>query len=173
MEPMNKAALLSLHAYNHYANDLVLETASHMTEDQLTCASSPSNGSVKGLLLHIAMCEYGFILRCTGTPLENTPQDFESMTFPEIRTLFATVAYMRKNYLDAVGDNVLNAVIPIQIRQQPLNLAPWQMLAQSLLHSVHHRGELSIVMTGLGYPLPTLDPILMYIRESGQDWPWE
>jgi len=61
-------------------------------------------------------------------------------------------------------------VVDIQIKQKPFRLARWQMLTQSLIHSVHHHGELSIVMTGLGYPLPTLDPILKYIRDSGQVW---
>jgi len=28
------------------------------------------------------------------------------------------------------------------------------------------------VMTGLGHPLPTLDPIIEFINESGQHWPW-
>jgi uncharacterized damage-inducible protein DinB len=45
------------------------------------------------------------------------------------------------------------------------------LMLQSLIHSVHHRGELSIVMTGLGHPLPTLDIILHFARESGQPWP--
>ena len=67
---------------------------------------------------------------------------------------------MRKEYLEIVNENELYEVIATQIRQQPLQLTRWQMLAQSLIHSIHHRGELSIVMTGLGYPLPTLDPIL-------------
>jgi len=58
----------------------------------------------------------------------------------------------------------------LAIRNHPLTLPRWQMLAQSLLQSIHHRGELSIVMTQLGYPLPTLDPIIQFIKESGQVW---
>jgi len=171
MEPMNRSALLSLHVYNDYANALVLDTAAKMTEEELTRNSSPSHRSVKALLLHIALCEYGFILRCNSTPLESINKDFEAFSLAEIRNLYARVTALRKDYLDSADDIALNEIVPIKIAGQPLNLARWQMLSQSLIHSVHHRGELSIVMTGLGYPLPTLDPLLQYIRESGQSWP--
>jgi uncharacterized damage-inducible protein DinB len=40
------------------------------------------------------------------------------------------------------------------------------------MHSTHHRGELSIVLTELGYPLPTLDIIVHFAEQSGQAWPW-
>lgn len=38
--------------------------------------------------------------------------------------------------------------------------------------SFHHRGELSVVCTGLGYPLPTMDIILHFINQSGQSSPF-
>nr|MBP9041735.1 hypothetical protein [Anaerolineaceae bacterium] len=60
--------------------------------------------------------------------------------------------------------------ITVQIGAGRFTLPRWQLLAQSLIHSIHHRGELSIVMTELGYPLPTLDPILKYVNDSGQVW---
>lgn len=172
MEKIDCSALIVMHNYNDYANALVLDTAAKMSESELTRDSSPSQGSVKALLLHIALCEYGFILRCLGVPLDSIKDDFETLDLAGIRDLFARVATMRKEYLEIVNENELYETIATQIRQQPLQLSRWQMLAQSLIHSIHHRGELSIVMTGLGYPLPTLDPILQFIRESGQEWPW-
>jgi uncharacterized damage-inducible protein DinB len=80
---------------------------------------------------------------------------------------------LRKRYLQTVPSAELEEVIEISMGGKPLKLARWQMLAQSLISSVHHRGELSIVMTGLGYPLPTLDPILQFVKESGQEWPFK
>jgi uncharacterized damage-inducible protein DinB len=173
MEKIDRSALLVMHQYNDYANALVLDTAEKMTAEELTRECSPSHGSVKKLLLHIALCEYGFMLRCTGIPLDSITEDFEVLDLAGIRALFARVAKMRQDYLDIVNENELNEIITIQMKQKPLDLARWQMLAQSLIHSTHHRGELSIVMTGLGYPLPTLDVILQFIRESGQDWPFD
>ncbi|MDO9121852.1 MAG: DinB family protein, partial [Anaerolineaceae bacterium] len=75
-------------------------------------------------------------------------------------------------YLNWVTNEKLLEIVDIPIGEHPFKLARWQLLTQSLLHSAHHRGELSIVMTGLGHPLPTLDAIIAFIHESGQTWPW-
>ena len=171
METINRSALLVMHAYNDYANHLVLDTAEKMTPEELAKASSPSHGSVRELLLHIVLCEFGFILRCKGIPLDSINEDFEKLTFQGLRALYNKIAVMRKDYLDQVTEKELNEVVSIRIADHPLNLTRWQMLAQALIHSTHHRGELSIVMTGLGYPLPTLDPVIQFVCESGQDWP--
>ncbi len=170
MDTINRSALLALHDYNCYANNLVLDTAANMSEEELTRPGSPSHGTVKALLLHLLMCEYGFLVRCTGSPIEGSPDDLESLDLNGIRALYEKVSALRKEYLDGISEEILAEVVDIHIKQKPFRLARWQMLAQSLIHSVHHRGELSIVMTGLGYPLPTLDPILKYIRDSGQVW---
>jgi uncharacterized damage-inducible protein DinB len=173
MNSMNKSALLVLHDYNDYANQLLLGTAAKMTAEELTRKSSPSHDSVKGLILHFTVCEYSFILRCIGTPLESITEDFDNFTLDQLRSFFAKVSALRKEYLESVSEESLNEVLPLTIRGVPLSLPRWQMLAQSLLQSIHHRGELSIVMTSLGYPLPTLDPIIQFINQSGQVWCWE
>lgn len=173
MEKMDRSALLVLHHYNDHANRLVLDTAAKMSNEELVREISPSHGSVKALLLHVALCEYGFMLRCTGVPLDRVNEDFEALDLAGIHALFDRIAAMRREFLDGVSEVELEEVIPIEIGGHPFRLARWQMLAQALVHSTHHRGELSIVMTGLGYPLPTLDPILLFIRESGQTWPFE
>lgn len=141
-----------------------------MTEDELTRQSSPSQGSVKGLLLHFIVCEYSFLLRCTGTPLESITEDFDHFSFTQIRDFFTRVSVLRKEFLESASEDTLNELVQLTIRGKPLTLPRWQMLAQSLLQSIHHRGELSIVMTSLGYPLPTLDPIIQFVNESGQVW---
>lgn len=171
MEKIDRSALLVLHHYNHYANNLVLDVVSKMTSDELAREVSPSHGSVKELLLHMALCEYGFMLRCSGIPLDIINEDFDSLDLAGICALFDRIASMRKKYLDNSSEEELAEVVTIEMRGTPLRLPRWQLLAQSLIHSTHHRGELSIVMTELGYPLPTLDPILMYIHDSGQEWP--
>ena len=69
-----------------------------------------------------------------------------------------------------VSEDLLAQEIIIPIGGQDIKLARWQFLTQSLMHSTHHRGELSIVLTGLGHPLPTLDIIIEFVQESGQQW---
>jgi uncharacterized damage-inducible protein DinB len=167
---MDRISLLSLHSYNTYANTLTLDCAKKMSEEELLRESSPSHGSVHALLTHMLLVEFFFLARSEGKPI--TPKDNPATTLPldEIVSSFAQVAVERGRYLNWVTDEKLAEVITVPIGRKEYKLARWQLLAQSLLHSAHHRGELSIVMTSLGYPLPTLDPILQYVTESGQTW---
>lgn len=172
MDTMNKSSLLVLHNYNDHANTLVLETAAKLDELAFTTSSSPSHGSVQGLLTHMLTTEFFFLARAEGKPILPKPPA-AALSLEEIRLTFAQVASERRKYLDWVSEDLLAQEIIIPIGGQDFKLARWQLLAQSLVHSTHHRGELSIVLTGLDHPLPTLDIIIEFVNESGQHWPWK
>ncbi len=173
MEKMNKSALFVMHHYNSYANNLVLTTASKMDEPSLSAASSPSHGSVLALLTHMLTTEFFFLARTEGKPINPKDHPEASLSLAEISLAFSQISVERNKYLDWVTDEKLDEVIEIPIGGQSFRLARWQLLTQSLFHSAHHRGELSIVMTSLGFPLPTLDSIIQFVNENGQHWPWE
>jgi uncharacterized damage-inducible protein DinB len=168
MESLDSTALYALHTYNVYANDLVLETAAKISAEELTREVSPSHGSVLKLLAHIFECEYYFTLECMNTTPDQAQADRCAASLESLRECFALLNAPRENYLEQVNEFELGEEITVDLGRGEVTLPRWQFMAQSLLHSAHHRGELSIVMTELGYPLPTLDPILMYIRDSGQ-----
>ncbi len=69
-------------------------------------------------------------------------------------------------------DADLDRQVQVTLRGRPFQFPMWQLLSQAFVHSTHHRGELSIVLTELGHPLPTLDIIVHFAKESGQAWPW-
>jgi uncharacterized damage-inducible protein DinB len=170
MESIDRSALISLHHYGIFANTLVLETAAKMSEEELSRNSSPSNGSVMGLLHHMLRVEVRFLAECENIPIESIYLINTTPTLQEIVTSFNTLEKEQGQYLDRVTDEELSQKISVTIRAKSFLLPRWQFLSQSLLQSIHHRGELSIVMTQLGYPLPTLDPIIQYATESGQAW---
>lgn len=173
MEHLDRSALLVLHNYNDHANALVLKTAAALDETSFCSNSGPSHGSVQGLLTHMLMVEFFFLARCEGKPVNPKDSSSQSLTLNEITATFAQIAEERKRYLAWVTEEKLAEEITVPIRGKDFKLARWQFLAQSLLHTAHHRGELSIVMTAQNHPLPTLDVILEFVKESGQEWPWE
>jgi len=81
------------------------------------------------------------------------------------------LAQEQSAFIQILADADLRREIDFQIGSQPLHLPLWQMLLQAFVHSTHHRGELSIVLSQLGHPLPTLDIILPFVEWSGQTWP--
>ena len=170
MEHMNRSSLYALHTYCVYANDLVLKTAAKLPVGELIRNSSPSHGSVMNLLQHMFGCEYYFTMECMNCVADPSEERLCGRSIAELKECFSVLNATRGNYLSKVNDFELEEEITVNLGRGDVTLQRWQFIAQSLLHSVHHRGELSIVMTKLGYPLPTLDPILMYIRDSGQAW---
>ena len=173
MEHMDKSALKVLHHYNEYANQLVLKAAQDLDDAAFSTSSSPSHGSVQGLLTHMLTTEFFFLARCEGKPIHPKGAPDKALSLNEIQVAFSQVAEERGRYLNWLKDEMMEEEIAIPIGGKEFKLARWQFLAQSLIHSAHHRGELSIVMTALGCPLPTLDPILQFVSESGQEWPWQ
>jgi uncharacterized damage-inducible protein DinB len=172
MEHLDRSALLVLHNYNSFANDLVLKTASALDDAVFAARSSASHGSVQGLLTHMVITEFGFLSACKSQANPLVGAMSKTPTLQEITEAFAYAANQRLEYLQSITDQELDETICLNLGGQSFSLVRWQLLTQSLFHSMHHRGELSIVMTTLGQPLPTLDVIIQFVNESGQQWPW-
>lgn len=171
MNIMNRDGLLALYTYNTYANALVFETIIRLTEGEFTGLHSPSHGSVREMLLHMLAAEASFLARCMRRPIAF---DLDApLTLDEIRRCWEILVKEQQHFIPQLGDQDLAQEVPLQIRGREFKLPAWQLLVQAFVHSTHHRGELSMVLTGLGYPLPTLDIIIYFFQQSGQEWPWE
>ncbi len=168
-EAMNRDGLLALYTYNAYANKLVLDTTEKLTSDEFTRKSSPSHDSARGILTHMLECEAYFLSLCQGLPATVEEADLHDLN--GIRRTWDELEQQQVNFLRMLPDADLTRPAQMQIRGRQLVLPIWQMLTQAVVHSIHHRGELSIVLTELGYPLPTLDIIGHFIQQSGQEWP--
>ncbi|MBN1286346.1 MAG: DinB family protein [Anaerolineae bacterium] len=170
---MDQSGLLALYTYNAYANKLVLDTAAQLTADELVGESSPSHGSVHRLLVHMLACEAYFLTCCQGRLLPFDPGQIS--TLDDIRRHWQALEQEQQSFIASLGADDLARMVHVDFGggRPTLDLPAWQLLMQAFLHSTHHRGELSIVLTGLGYPLPTLDIILHFIEQSGQEWPVE
>lgn len=168
---MNRDMLLSLYSYNTYANQLVLDTAARLSDEEFSRQASPSHGSVRDLLIHIVGSEAFFLKLCQGQPMPPRPD--EPPTLAQMRAYFSVHAGEQENYLTSLADGDLQREVTFQMAGHEFLLPVWQLLIQAFVHSTHHRGELSIVLSQLGYPLPTLDIIIPFVVQSGQEWPWK
>ena len=167
---INQDGLRSLYTYNIYANKLVLDTVENLTETEFTQACSPSHGSVHGLLIHMLECEAFFLAQCQGQSVDLDSVDLSTRS--SIRQYWSQLQKEQLDFIESLSEAELIRDLPIRLRGQPLVFPLWELLTQPLIHSIHHRGELSIVLTELNHPLPTLDIILHFIKESGQSWAW-
>jgi len=168
-ETFNKAGLLALYSYNAYANRLVLDIVDKLTSDEFTRNSSPSHNSARQLLNHMLECEAFFLAQCQEPP--GNPLEMELSTAADICSNWEQLAKAQADFISSLDEAGLSRTITVQLRGQGFIFPVWQLLTQAVVHSIHHRGELSIILTELGHPLPTLDILLHFIEQSGQTWP--
>jgi uncharacterized damage-inducible protein DinB len=168
---MNTNILRDLFSYTDYANEMLLAETARLDAEDFTRDVSPSHGSVAQLLHHMLNVEGYFLLASQLRADEFVPQYGD--TVDEITGHWRELSRSRSEYLSSMTVAELSEEIPLYFGESPLMLPRYQLLLQSFTHSVHHRGELSIVLSGLGHPLPTLDSILYYVQSSGQEWPFE
>ncbi|KPL20408.1 MAG: hypothetical protein AMJ93_12005 [Anaerolineae bacterium SM23_84] len=172
MERMiNRDGLMALYSYNAYANGLLLDTVEKLTEEQFSRRCSPSHGSVRSLLLHMLECEAFFLAQCQGQRFELEVASLPALA--DIRRQWRQLAEEQQGWITSLTHAGLTRQVRLELRGQELVFAVWELLLQAVVHSVHHRGELSVVCTGLGYPLPTMDIILHFIKQRGQSWPFD
>jgi uncharacterized damage-inducible protein DinB len=166
---MDRDLLVALYTYNTYANRLVLDTVDQLSDEEFTRPASPSHESVQMLLLHIIRAETFFLRQSQGQPVPPRPTAAPNLT--QIRAYMDQLAQEQETFVRSLTESDLKRKAEYEIGGHSIRLAVWQMLTQAFVHSTHHRGELSIVLSGLGYPLPTLDIIIPFVTQSGQEWP--
>lgn len=162
--------LLALQAYNAYANQLMFQTIEKLSPEEFVQPASPSHGSVRGLLFHMLECEAFFLACCQGQSLELSLDELSAL--PAIRQYWRNLESGQLAFIQSLDAAGVEREISVQLGSRQLVFPVWQLLAQAMIHSIHHRGELSIVLTELGRPLPTLDIILQFIEQSGQKPPF-
>ena len=166
MTTMNRDGLLALYEYNAYANRLVLDGLAQLSEDEFTCAPSPSHASIRGLVLHLLEGEAWFLALCQGRQM----QELDLPALDDLRRFQRELEREQLAFIAALAESDLARDLPVQLGEHRLHFPVWQLLTQAFVHSTHHRAELAILLGQMGRPLPTLDIILHFTRQSGQVW---
>lgn len=166
---MHTNVLLDLSDASDHANGLLLSAVDDMTQGERNQHSSPSHGTVTNLLRHMFTVEAAFLHAAGGLAEPHEIPKLDSAS--GLREAWEDLSRTRRAFLSALSADDLAKVISLRLGGSILRLPRYQLLLQAITHSMHHRGELSIVCTQLGHPLPTLDCILHFVESSGQQWP--
>lgn len=167
-----KADLLrSLAEYNNRANATLMNAASELTPEQFANTPSPSRESAHTLLLHLFVVEAAYYARCRGDKFNFDQDEYASLS--DIKKFADATANDLERLMDSLTEYDLERKVTSTLGDQSLQLPIWQMLMHTFMHSARHRGELSIILSQLGHPLPIPDLIVQFVDQSGQSWPFE
>jgi len=164
---INRDGLLILFTYNAYANSLLMDAVAQLDDEALSREFSPSHGSVRKLLLHMLGTEASFLAVCRGEPISRP----NLSTAADIRDSLERLGEGATGFIASLSDEDLAREVTVKlIGGRPFRFSIGQLLLQAFLHSTQHRGELSILLSELGHPIPNLDIIIHFAELSGQPW---
>jgi uncharacterized damage-inducible protein DinB len=163
--------LKALAQYNNDANRILMKAAAQLSAEEFANTPSPSRESVSNLLLHLFIVEAAYYARCRGKALDINR---DALATPRDVQRFADeIASDLQSWMDSLTEQDFDREVTATFGDESLHLPLWQMLLHTFMHTARHRGELSIILSQLGYPLPIPDLIVQFVDQSGQTWPFE
>lgn len=166
---MDQTALLAYFEYNARANQNLLATVALLPAEVLDQPCSPSHGTIRALLVHTLESEAYFLNACQEKPFDSS-RILALASLDDIRSHWERLITEGRVFLSQLTDTERS--ITLRMGNYESHLPLWQWLHLNWVHSIHHRGELSVILTQQGHPLPELEQAEFFLRASGQDWPF-
>ena len=153
--------------YSYWANDRLCRVLSQLTTDQFTQSVAGSYGSIRNTMVHMLSAEWGWLERCGGTLRGPalTAQDY-----PTVASLFdrwTDVEARVREFLSTLQDEDLGRVVEFAIGSgSKQSMALGQLMHHAVIHGVHHRGQVALLLRVLGHVPGNFDILLYYAQHS-------
>ena len=168
---MNLSDIRHLFDYTEWANDLAMEAADELPEEDLLRDVSISHGSIFGTLLHMAGAEWIWLERWHG----RSPAKAEawSMWTPESCTDLAAlndrwseVVDRRAQFISGLDEERLLADLPFKLLSgDPSSMRLVDQMQHVANYATMHRGQVVGMIRQLGIDPPSTD-LLFYVRRD-------
>jgi len=150
------------YAYNHWANNRILDAAANVSLEQLTVENDFGWGSLRGALVHILDAEYGWFSFLFDGEDEGI---IDPASFADVATL--RERWERQNQitgqcLDTLQDDDLNRAHTRQRGGETHDWILWQALVHVVNHGTQHRAECAALLTSFGCSPGDMDMTLFY-----------
>ena len=150
--------ILNLYEYNEWANNLVLNAASGLSEEQLRLERGASFGSMVENLRHIVQAQHGWLSFWTDTEWRRLPELAPGGSMETLQTWFRESHAKLAQFVVSLGaEDVKRVLTDTDESGQPLEMVQWQMMAHVVNHGTQHRAETGALLAALGSSPGDLD----------------
>jgi uncharacterized damage-inducible protein DinB len=158
----------ALYEYNEWADNHVLEAASHLTDEEFSRQQGASFDSVEGNLAHIVGAQIYRLQRWTGGSNPKALPEYQKMRgLIEIREAFRNSHAALDDFIGHLTDQRLDHVLPYRHSAgNPNERALWQLMIHVVNHGTHHRAETAMAMAAMGKPMRELDYTFFEIERT-------
>jgi uncharacterized damage-inducible protein DinB len=161
MEPpaMNKAEILLLLDYGHWATVRVLDAATNVSEEQFTACPTFHTMGLRDTLVHMLGAEQLLRIRIETDVSADPPRGTDFPNPAALRQRWQEEERAMRAYLSTLDDGALNG--PFRSRRSSGTMSDpltrWQILMHLVNHSTQHRSEAALLLTAFGHSPGDLD----------------
>jgi uncharacterized damage-inducible protein DinB len=162
---MTTGELRELLAYGSWANGLVFDAASGLSEEQLAHSVASSFPSVRGTLAHIVGAEWIWLRRWRGVSPDSFPDWVAHPALDDVKARLAAVEQEREAFVAGLADADLGRVISYRtLRGQACSDPLGNLVLHVVNHSTYHRGQVATQLRQLGITPPSTD-LIVFLRQ--------
>jgi len=160
--------LEELYDYGYWANRKLFQVISQLTPEQFTQSVAGSYGSIRNTMVHAMSAEWGWLERCGGPergPKLN-PDDYP--TVESVIEIWGKVETYEREFLSKLKDEDLARNVQyLNPRGEKRSLLLGELLQHAAAHSIHHRGQVALLLRMLGYTPGYFDMLIYYAEKRG------
>jgi uncharacterized damage-inducible protein DinB len=150
--------LRNMYAYTAWADDLVLDAASRLGEEQLRAEPGGGQGGLLATLGHMIGAQIHWLEAWRGERRGPRPGPPAGGTMAWLRERAGTSHQALDAFLDGLGADGAERIIELEPRGLRRTRWPlWMLMAHVALHSTQHRAEAAVELTRLGSSPGDLD----------------
>lgn len=165
---MKVSDLITLYDYNYWANARLMARLEGLSEEDLTRTIGGGHNSIGGTLVHMMSAEWGWLERCGGPPRGPRLNPANFPTLDSIRPRYRTIETHVRTFLASLSDGDLERMVSLRNdRGDELSMPVGELMHHAANHSVHHRGQVTMMLRMLGRSPDDTDILLYYAEKRG------
>ncbi|HET9531886.1 MAG TPA: DinB family protein [Blastocatellia bacterium] len=157
-----------LYDYGYWANKKLFQTVSQLTPEQFAQPVAGSYGSIRNTLVHALSAEWGWLDRCGGP--KRGPR-LNPDNYPTVESLVEAwnkvEVYVREFLSKLKDEDVARDAVYLNDRGEELSMPMGELMQHAANHSVHHRGQVALLLRLLGQTPGNFDILMYYAEKRG------
>jgi uncharacterized damage-inducible protein DinB len=157
---MGKLELIThLYEYNQWATTQLLNTCDGLSEDQLGKERGASFASIRRSFAHIAAAEINWLQRWMVGQNQTPTVELQKMPdMDTVRASFLSSHLGLREFIAGLTEGRLDAPLTFRDSSGTEQTRPlWQLMMHVANHGTYHRGEIAMMLTGLGHSPGDID----------------
>jgi uncharacterized damage-inducible protein DinB len=140
----------SLFAFNHWANDKMLDACRKLTPEQYAAEPVPGWSPIRSTVYHIAVVTDAWLRALAHDPDQSFPTEAEVPTLDDAERILGRAYKTLDTLLPALTTEFLTTPQTFQRRGQSRVLLPWVVLRHVVNHTTYHRGQVASKLKRFG-----------------------